>query len=30
VISAGLVYPGEKDMPDSIGKLAKQITPSKD
>ena len=30
VISAGLVYPGEKDMPDSIGKLAKRITPSKD
>ncbi|MEJ6815013.1 MAG: DUF502 domain-containing protein [Octadecabacter sp.] len=30
VISAGLVYPGEKEMPDSIGKLAKRITPSKD
>lgn len=30
VISAGLVYPGEKDMPDSTGKLAKRITPSKD
>ena len=30
VISAGLVYPGEKGMPDSIGKLAKRITPSKD
>ena len=30
VISAGLVYPGEKDMPDSVGKLAKRITPSKD
>ncbi|MDB9943758.1 DUF502 domain-containing protein [Octadecabacter sp.] len=30
VISAGLVYPGEKEMPDSIDKLAKQITPSKD
>jgi uncharacterized membrane protein len=30
VISAGLVYPGEKDMPDSIGELAKRITPSKD
>jgi len=30
VISAGLVYPGEKDddMPDSVSKLAEKITNS--